>query len=89
MIRRFFTMSVFVSTVYLAAFGQHIFGREHLIRLGHRLQAEAPAKTAEVWEQTDKMLASLTPEAGTAFNSLCSFDELTWASRFYDKSIRL
>ena len=89
MIRRFLTMSVFVTTVYMAAFGQHVFGREDLIRLGARIQAEAPAKAQKVWKQTDIMLASLAPEAGTEATSVCSFEELAWSSNFYSRNTQL
>ena len=89
MIRRFFTMTVFATTVYVAAFGQHIFGREDLIRLGHRLQAEAPAKTEQAWKKTDMILASLAPEAGTAADSVCTFEDLNWPQKTYSSSIQL
>lgn len=88
MIRRFFLMSLFCATVNLAAFGQHIFGREDLIRWSHKLQAEAPAKAHEAMQKTDMMLASLAPDAGTATDSICTFDNLAWAEHFHNDHIR-
>lgn len=85
MIRNFFMLTVFTTTVSLAAFGQHIFGREDLVRLGHRIQAEAPAKTKKIWKKTDMMLASLAPEAGTAEDSVCTFESLQWAIHLHEQ----
>lgn len=87
MIRRFFMLIVFVTTVGMAAFGQHIFGRADLIRIGHRVQAEAPAKTEQVLKKTDLILASLAPSAGTEEDSTCSYDDLSWAIHFHQANI--
>ena len=88
MIRRFFTFTVFVTTVFTAAFGQNIFGREDLIRWGHRIQAEAPARTQKALKQADVVLASLAPEAGTAADNVCTYETLAFAVYLHSRNIR-
>ncbi len=82
MIRRLFTLCVFSLTVTLASFGQQVFGREHLIVLAHRVQAEGPARARTAWHETDKMLAHLVPQAGSE-DPYCTPESLSWAIRLY------
>ncbi len=81
MIRRLATMIVFISTVLLAAFGQHIFGREDIIRAADRMRQDGPHYVEVAWNRTDKALAALVPEAGTEVLSVCSFSSLEWANK--------
>jgi hypothetical protein len=82
MIRRLFTLFVFCLTVLMAAYGQNIFGREHLVKIAHNIQAEGPDKARQVWKETDKMLANLVPEAGSA-KPVCTIDNINWAISLY------
>lgn len=78
MIRRLFALCVFSLTVTVASFGQQVFGREHLIVLAHRIQAEGPGQARTAWHETDKMLAQLVPQAGSE-DPYCTFESLDWA----------
>ena len=82
MIRRLFALCVFSATVTLASFGQGVFGREHLIVWAHEVQAKGPKQAQIAWRETDKLLASLAPEAGSEYN-YCTFETLAWATHFY------
>lgn len=82
MIRRLFALCIFSATVTFASFGQEVFGREHLIVLAHEIQAKGPAKAQKAWKETDKLLASLSPEAGSEHN-YCTFETLDWARQLY------
>lgn len=83
MIRRLFATFVFCATVGIAAYGQNIFGRDDIIVLAHQLKAEGPQRAAHAWHETDKMLASLAPSAGSE-TALCTFEDLAWAKKLYE-----
>jgi hypothetical protein len=84
MIRRILTMTIFTATVLLAAFGQDVFGRNHLISLADRARTDAPRHIEMAWNKTDKALAQLVTEAGTEpTSSICSYDSLDWAIKSY------
>lgn len=71
MIRRLFTLTVFTTTITLAAFGQHVFGREHIAAWAQRVQVEGPKQAQHAWQETDKALAQLSPQAGQETNDTC------------------
>jgi formaldehyde-activating enzyme involved in methanogenesis len=82
MIRRFFTLLVFTATINLAAFGQHIFGRDDLIHWAHEVQKHGPAQAKIAWAKTDRVLASITPNAGSEKVS-CFFEDLQFPTKIY------
>ena len=82
MIRRLFALCIFSATVTFASFGQEVFGREHLINLAHEIQAKGPEHAEKAWHETDKLLASLAPEAGSERN-YCAIETLAWAKYLY------
>jgi len=81
MIRRLATMIVFSATILLAAFGQHIFGREDIVRMADHMREEGPRYVEVAWERTDKALSELVPEAGQEARTVCSFSSLEWANK--------
>jgi hypothetical protein len=85
MIRRLFTMMVFSGTVTLAVFGQNVFGREHIIAWAHQVQAEGPKHVEAAWDETDKVLAQLVPQAGGLESQECFLsDDPQWAAHLQE-----
>jgi hypothetical protein len=85
MIRRLITLMVFTSTVLLAVYGQHLFGRQHLIAWAHKVQTEGPTHAKIAWRQTDRILANLSPRAGNhdGYFAQCTLDDFAWTMQLY------
>lgn len=84
MIRRLLAAMVFSATIMIAAFGQHIFGREDIVRLVADIREEGPTHAARALRKTDEALAQLVTEAGVEpGGDTCSYVDLAWARRVY------
>jgi hypothetical protein len=83
MIRRFFGMVIFTTTILIASFGQNIFGRDDLITWMKTARVEAPRHASKAMERTDVFLSHLTPSAGSEASSVCTFDSLNDAQTIY------
>ena len=64
----------------LAAFGQHIFGREDIIRIASEVRENGPRHLNVAMHKTDAALAQLVTEAGTENpdDSTCHYEDLAW-----------
>jgi hypothetical protein len=88
MIRRLLAVMIFSTTVMLAAFGQHIFGREDIVRLVADIREDGPRHIGRAIEKTDAALAQLVTEAGTEpAGDMCSYADFHWAVRMYSKPL--
>ena len=64
MFSRLFTMLLFTWTVYMAAFGQHIFGREHIIEMANNFGPTVAEKSEVLSQETTRFFADIAPSAG-------------------------
>ncbi len=83
MIRNFFGIAVFLITIAVASFGQHVFGRDDIIVWAHVVQEQGPERAQIAWKKTDAALAQLVTNAGEETFLSCTYDDLAWATHLY------
>lgn len=72
MIRKFISLAVFIGTISLASFGQHIFGRQDIENLAIHIREKAPHQSRIALKKTDELLAQLVTESGSPADQ-CDF----------------
>ncbi len=64
MFSRLITMLLFTWSVYMAVFGQHIFGRERIIEMAQSFKPEITKETELLSHDTTRFFANIAPSAG-------------------------
>ena len=73
MIRKFFSLVLFIATVGTASFGQHLVGKDDIDRWAHQVRSEGPGHATIALQKTDQFLGNLSTQAGQGDVTTCTF----------------
>lgn len=75
MIRKFISLSIFLTTISIASFGENYFGRNEIAAWAKNIQVEGPTHAQIAMKKTDRFLNELSTKAGTETPRVCYASE--------------